>query len=185
VDVRVKRGEVTLPIGEIPNLLAGDRLWIHPDLPESQSAHYVLIVAFLRGTTNPPPPEWFYPGGNVDAGGARRGGVRHRPRGGPAGADLSCAGDGRRLQHPAQGRDQRPGAFVRAVQDLQAASWDRMRLNAFLAEVKVTSQTDPKSLKGRTEMAARKPGHPARTAVLRQAQRSARLLAWCSTPMDW
>jgi hypothetical protein len=52
-------GRVTLPIGEVPNLLPGDRLWIHPDLPESQSAHYVLIVAFLRGATNPPPPEWF------------------------------------------------------------------------------------------------------------------------------
>jgi len=52
VDVRVKRGEVTLPIGETPNLLAGDRLWIHPDFPESQTAHYVLIVAFLRGATN-------------------------------------------------------------------------------------------------------------------------------------
>ncbi|MGD0547384.1 MAG: hypothetical protein ABR991_06090 [Terracidiphilus sp.] len=55
VDVRVKRGAVTLPISESPNLLPGDRLWIHPDLPESQSAHYVLIVAFLRGATNPPP----------------------------------------------------------------------------------------------------------------------------------
>lgn len=37
VDVHVKRGEVTLPISQTPNLLPGDRLWIHPDLPESQS----------------------------------------------------------------------------------------------------------------------------------------------------
>jgi hypothetical protein len=59
VDVHVKRGEVTLPISEVPNLLPGDRLWIHPDLPESQSTHFVLIVGFLRGATNPPPPEWF------------------------------------------------------------------------------------------------------------------------------
>jgi hypothetical protein len=56
VDVHVKRGDVTLPIGEVPNLLAGDRLWIHPDFPESQSTRFVLIVAFLRGATNPPPP---------------------------------------------------------------------------------------------------------------------------------
>jgi len=28
-------------------------------LPESQSARYVLVVAFLRGVTNPPPPDWF------------------------------------------------------------------------------------------------------------------------------
>ena len=59
VDVHVKRGAVTLPIGETPNLLAGDRLWIHPDFPDSQSTHYVLIVTFLRGSTNQPPAEWF------------------------------------------------------------------------------------------------------------------------------
>lgn len=53
IDVHVKRGEVTLPIAEVPNLLPGDRLWIHPDLPESQSAHLVLIVAFLRGSSSP------------------------------------------------------------------------------------------------------------------------------------
>src|SRR6476620_11270956 len=58
VDVRVKRGEATLPIGQVPNLLPGDRLWIHPDLPESQSTRLVLIVAFLRGATNPPPAQW-------------------------------------------------------------------------------------------------------------------------------
>lgn len=59
VDVHVKRGDATLPIGQVPYLLPGDRLWIRPDLPESQSAHYVLIVAFLRGATNPPPLDWF------------------------------------------------------------------------------------------------------------------------------
>lgn len=59
VDVHVKRGDVTLPISEVPNLMPGDRLWVHPDLPESQAAHFVLVVAFLRGSTNPPPPEWF------------------------------------------------------------------------------------------------------------------------------
>ena len=59
VDVHVKRGDVTLPISEVPNLLPGDRLWIHPDLPDSQSTRFVLVVAFLRGATNPPPPDWF------------------------------------------------------------------------------------------------------------------------------
>jgi hypothetical protein len=52
----------------------------------------------------------------------------------------------------------RPGAFVRAVQDLQAASGDRMRLDAYLAEVKETSQTDPGLLKERAERAARSLG---------------------------
>ena len=59
IDVRVERGDKGLPIGQVPNLLPGDRLWIHADLPESQSAHYLMIVAFLRGATNPPPENWF------------------------------------------------------------------------------------------------------------------------------
>src|SRR3954466_15343099 len=59
VDLRVQRAGETLPISHVPNLLPGDRLWIHPQLPESQSTHYLMIVAFLRGATNPPPPTWF------------------------------------------------------------------------------------------------------------------------------
>ena len=59
VDVHVKRGDITLPISQVPNLLPGDRIWVHPDLPESQSTHFVLVIAFLRGSTNPPPNSWF------------------------------------------------------------------------------------------------------------------------------
>ncbi|MBV9145134.1 MAG: hypothetical protein JO065_04405, partial [Acidobacteria bacterium] len=59
VDVRVERAKATLPISEVPNLQAGDRLWLHPNFPESQSTKYLMIVAFLRGSTNPPPEDWF------------------------------------------------------------------------------------------------------------------------------
>jgi hypothetical protein len=158
VDVHVKRGEITLPIGEVPNLLAGDRLWIHPDLPQSQSARYVLIVAFLRGATNPPPPEWFT---RVEtwSRSAREEGVFVTV---PAEAEQALiflapetGGDISTLRSAVRGR---PGAFVRAVQDLQAASWDRMRLDAYLTEVKETSLTDPKLLKDRAERAARSLG---------------------------
>ena len=158
VDVHVKRGNVTLPIGQVPSLQAGDRLWIHPDFPPSQSAHYILIVTFLRGATNPPPNEWFTKVETWIEAGPGRGRVCHRAGGGTAGAAVSCAGDGRRLQHAAERRAGTPGAFVRSAQDLQAASWDRMRLNAYLAEVKTTSQTDPKSLKERAEITARSLG---------------------------
>jgi hypothetical protein len=158
VDVRVKRGAVTLPIGETPNLLPGDRLWIHPDLPESQSAHYVLIVAFLRGSTNPPPPNWFT---RVEtwARAAREEGVfvTVPPEAQQAVIFLApeTGGDFSTLMKAVRGR---PGAFVRATQDLQAASLDRMRLDAYLAEVKVTSQTDAKLLKERAALAARSLG---------------------------
>ena len=59
IEMTVNRAGKTLPIAEVPNLQAGDRLWIHPVLPDDQSVHYLLVVAFLRGTTNPPPDEWF------------------------------------------------------------------------------------------------------------------------------
>ena len=158
VDVRVKRGAVTLPIGETPNLLAGDRLWIHPDFPDSQSAHYVLIVAFLRGTTNPPPADWFT---RVETWSrhAREEGVFITVPGEAQQALLFLApetgGDFSTLRTAVRDR---PGAFVRAVQDLQAASWDRMRLDAYLAEIRETSQTDPSLLKERAERAARSLG---------------------------
>ncbi len=158
VDVHVKRGTVTLPIGEVTNLMPGDRLWVHPDLPQSQSAHYVLIVAFLRGATNPPPPEWFT---RVETWTreAREEGVFVNVPNEAEQALLFLApatgGDFSTLRNTVRGR---PGTFVRSTQDLQAASWDRMRLDAYLAEVKVTSQTDPRLLKDRAEKTARSLG---------------------------
>ena len=158
VDVHVKRGEITLPIGQVPNLLAGDRLWIHPDLPESQSTRFVLVVAFLRGATNPPPPEWFTRVETWNRA-VRSEGVFVTV---PAEAQQALiflapetGGDFSTLRAAVRAR---PGAFVRATQDLQAASWDRMRLEAYLNEVKVTSQTDPTLLKARAELAARSLG---------------------------
>ena len=154
VDVHVKRGDITLPIGQVPNLLPGDRLWIHPDFPESQSTRFVLIVAFLRGATNPPPAEWFT---RVDTWSRqiRQEGVFVTVPQEAQQAIVFLApttgGDFSTLRNAVRGR---PGTFVRATQDLQAASLDRMRLDTYLAEVKVTSQTDPNSLKERAQKAA-------------------------------
>jgi len=158
VDVHVKRGDLTLPIGEVPNLQPGDRLWIHPDFPESQTTHFVLIVAFLRGTTNQPPSDWFR---RVETWNkqVRDEGVFVTV---PAEAQQALiflapetGGDFSTLRNAVT---KLPGAFVRASQDLQAASLDRMRLEAYLSEVRITSQTDPKLLKDRAEMAARSLG---------------------------
>ncbi len=158
VDIHVKRGTQTLPIGEVPNLLAGDRIWIHPDFPESQTTRFVLIIAFLRGSTNQPPPDWFH---RVETWNrqVRDEGVFVTV---PAEAQQALVflapetgGDFSTLRNSVT---KLPGAFVRASQDLQAASLDRMRLDAYLAEVRVTSQTDPKLLKDRAEKAARSLG---------------------------
>src|SRR6516162_1235308 len=59
LEVKVVRGGKALPISQIPNLQAGDRIWVHPEFPKAQSVKYLLIAAFLRGSTNPPPEEWF------------------------------------------------------------------------------------------------------------------------------
>jgi hypothetical protein len=158
VDVHVQREGKTLPIAEVPNLLPGDRLWIHPDLPESQSTRYVLVVAFLRGSTNPPPPEWFR---RVETWNkqVREEGVFVVVPAEAQQAILFLApetgGDFSTLRKAVHDR---PGAFVRAAQDLQQASWDRLRLDSYLSEVKNLSLGDPKILKERTELAARSLG---------------------------
>lgn len=154
VDVHVKRGEATLPIGQVPNLLPGDRLWIHPDFPDNQSTRFVLVVAFLRGSTNPPPSDWFKRVDTWDRH-ARDEGVFVTVPDGAEQAVVFLApatgGDFNTLRNAVRGR---PGVFVRATQDLQAASQDRMRADAYLADVKVTSQTDPKALKERAQKSA-------------------------------
>jgi len=158
IDVHVKRGDVTLPISQAVNLMPGDRLWVHPDLPESQSTHFVLVVAFLRGATNPPPNDWFT---RVETWSrqAREEGVFITVPNEAQQALVFLApetgGDFSTLRKAVRDR---PGAFVRASQDLLAASWDRMRLESYLGDVRSTNLTDPKSLKDHAEMAARSLG---------------------------
>lgn len=155
VDVTVTRGGKTLPISEVPNLQPGDRLWIHPDFPESQSVHYVLVVAFLRGSTNPPPEDWFTRADTWYRQVHEEGIVVTVPA--EAQQTLlflapETGGDFSTLRSTVRAR---PGAFVRASQDLNQASLDRLRLEKYLDEVKETSDTDPKTLHDRSVLLAR------------------------------
>lgn len=153
--VHVQRAGVTVPIAEVPNLQPGDRLWVHPDLPDSQSVHYLMVVVFLRGATNPPPDSWFTRAETwtkpvheeglfvtVPAD-AEQAIVLLAPETGGAFSTLRAAVRGK------------PGAFVRAAQDLQQLSLDRSRLEAYLEAVRETSVVDPEQLKTRTTMLAR------------------------------
>ena len=158
VDVHVKRGDITLPISQTSNLMPGDRLWIHPDLPESQSTHFVLVVAFLRGATNPPPNDWFTRVETWARGPRSEGVFVTVPQEAQQALIFLAPETGGDFSTLRKAVHDRPGAFVRATQDLQAASWDRMRLDAYLSEVKITSQTDPKTLKERAELSARSLG---------------------------
>lgn len=155
VEMRVTRAGKTLPISEVANLQAGDRVWIHPDFPESQSVHYLLVVAFLRGTTNPPPDNWFTRADSWTKKVREEGIVVSVPKGAQQ-ALLFLApqtgGDFGTLRSAVQGR---PGTFVRGSQDLNQASLDRSRLDRYLDEVKRTSDSNPKELKARSEELAR------------------------------
>jgi hypothetical protein len=153
--VHVQRAGVTVPIAEVPNLQPGDRLWIHPDLPDSQAVHYLMVVVFLRGATNPPPESWFTRSEtwtkSVHEEGifvtvpadAEQAVVLLAPETGGAFSTLRAAVRGK------------PGAFVRAAQDLQQLSLDRSRLEAYLDAVRDTSSSDPEELKTRTTLLAR------------------------------
>ena len=152
--VSVTHAGVTLPISQAPNLSEGDELSIRADLPDDQSAHYLLVAAFLRGATNPPPKDWFFKAETWTRKG--RDGLRIRV---PAGAEQALvflapqAGGGfGTLVGAVRGR---PGAFVRASQDLDEASLDRSRIDAFLAAVRVDGSVDPERLKTVSPLLAR------------------------------
>ena len=147
LEVEVTRGAHTLPAAQVPNLAVGDRISIKADLPTGGSAHYLMVAAFLRGATNPPPEEWFFPCETW----TRR-----------------CAAEGLTLTVPQEARQLlvflaphtggafrtlvdavrgRPGAFVRTSQDLNQAALDHARLDAYLAAVRHLGDVDPSQLK--------------------------------------
>ncbi len=155
VDVRVERGGKTLPISSVPNLVAGDRLWIHPDFPDSQSVHYRLIVAFLRGSTNEPPENWFTRAETWNKKIHDEGIFVVVPQEAQQALVFlapETGGDFATLRGAVRAR---PGAFVRASQDLNVASLDRMRLETYLAAVRDTAMNEPEKLEERTKMLAR------------------------------
>jgi len=157
IEIKVKRGDQTLPITAVPNLAAGDRLWIHPDFPKDQTAHYLLIVAFLRGSTNQPPENWFFKAETWNKKFSE--GLYVTVPEGAQQAVLFLApatgGDFKTLVNAVTGR---PGAFVRASQDLNQASLDRSRLDAYLKDVRNISANDPDKLKEVSPLLARSLG---------------------------
>ncbi|HWG76216.1 MAG TPA: hypothetical protein VN660_05415 [Steroidobacteraceae bacterium] len=153
--VKVTHAGKTLPISAVPNLSAGDKLWIRAALPENQSARYLMVAAFLRGSTNPPPSDWFFPCETW----------KRRCQHGmtvtvPAGAQQvlvflapKTSGDLKTLIGAVRGR---PGAFVRASQDLNQATLDRSRLQAYLTALHQLDVSDqPDALKQAAPLLAR------------------------------
>src|ERR1700747_633519 len=154
LDVKVTRGDVTLPISRVPNLAVGDRLWIKADFPASQSAHYLLVTAFLRGATNPPPKEWFFNCQTWTSKCAQGLNITVPKEAQQVLVFLApeTGGDFRTLIGAVRGR---PGAFVRTSQDLNQATLDRSRLEMYLSAVRSLNAADPAKLKGAAPLLAR------------------------------
>ena len=155
LQVDVTRAGKTLPISEVPNLAGGDTLRIKAELPRTQSAHYLLVVAFLNGSTNPPPSGWFVRC-NTWARKCARDGLNVTV---PQDAEQvlvflapQTGGDFNTLVGAVRGR---PGAFVRTAQDLNQATLDRSRLTKYLSTIQSLNDADPTKLKGVAPLLAR------------------------------
>jgi hypothetical protein len=145
IEIRVTRGAVTLPIAQVPNLQPGDKLWIKADLPPTQSNHLLIIVAFLRGTTNEPPDNWFTPietwtkktteGTTVV--------VPQEAQQAVLFIAPETAGDFKTLRSAVKGK---PGLFIRADADLNAASFQQQRIQHYLAAMKEISDSNEKTI---------------------------------------
>ncbi|MBB5329154.1 hypothetical protein [Tunturiibacter gelidoferens] len=145
IDIRVTRGTSTLPIAQVPNLQPGDRIWIKADLPPSQSNHLILIVAFLRGTTNEPPDDWFT---EIDTWNKKTAeGTTVTVPNGAEDALLFVApetgGDFKTLRSAVKGK---PGLFIRADADLNEASFEQQRIERYLSAMKTLPQDDQKAI---------------------------------------
>ena len=154
VEVRVQRDGKTLPISEVPSLQAGDRLWVHPDLPDDQSVHYLMVVAFLRGATNPPPDSWFTAVESWSRPIHQEGTYVVVPEGAEEALILLAPETGGAFNTLRSAVRGKPGAFVRAAQDLEQASLDRARLEKYLEVVRENASADPEQLKAHTTLLA-------------------------------
>ncbi|WP_174241289.1 hypothetical protein [Granulicella sp. L46] len=149
IDIRITRGGTTLPIAQVPSLQAGDKIWIKADLPSTQSNHLLIVVAFLRGTTNEPPDNWFT---EIDTWDKKT--IEGTTVVVPEGAEQALmfvapqvGGDFKTLRSAVKGR---PGLFIRADADLNEASFQQQRIERYLAAMKTVPQDDPKAIQERS-----------------------------------
>jgi len=155
LEVKIIRGAISLPISEVPNLAAGDKISIRADLPPTQSSHYLLVTAFLSGPTNPPPATWFFPCKTWTSPCARDGLTVTVPQGAQQVLVFlapETGGDFRTLTGAVRGS---PGTFVRTSQDLNQAALDRSRLERYLSTIRALNDTDPSKLKSAAPLLAR------------------------------
>jgi hypothetical protein len=146
VEMKVSRDGHSLAIAEVANFQPGDRVWIHPDFPDTQSVHYVMVVAFLRGSTNPPPESWFTRAETWNKKVKEEGILVTVPKDAQQVLVFLAPETGGGFATLRSTVRAVPGVFVRASQDLNQAGLYRSRLEKYLSVVKETSEADPKEL---------------------------------------
>ncbi len=153
IDVSVTRNGRTLPIAEVPNLLPADELDIQADLPDTQSNHLLVVVAFLRSTTNEPPDDWFL---RIEP-------WKVAPRQPthifvPVGAQRALV-----FVAPATGGDfdtlrsvvkRNPGLFLQASDALFETSLQQQRIERYLASMQLVAQDDARTIVNRSSKLA-------------------------------
>jgi hypothetical protein len=155
IEIDVTRAGTKLGIADVPNLLPGDRLWIHVDLPQDQSVRYLLVVAFLRGTTNPPPENWFTRAETWNRQTIAEGVTVIVPVDAQQAVLFLAPETGGDFSSLRAAVRSKPGVFVRATQDLNQASLDRTRSDRYLEDIKGSAGLDPKALHDRSVLLAR------------------------------
>jgi hypothetical protein len=158
LEVTVSRDKTTLPIARVPHLAEGDKLWIKADFPASQSEHYLLVINFLRGPTNPPPKDWFFKCETWKKACAEKGLTVTVPAGAQQALIFLAPEDGGDFKTLVNAVRGRPGAFVRSTQDLNQATLDRSRLERYLASIRNLNAANPAVLKDTTPLLARSLG---------------------------
>lgn len=147
LSVSVSRGGRTLPIGQVPALAAGDVVRIEAKLPPDQAVRYRLVSAFLRGVTNPPPKKWIASAETWQKADKKRMlklTVPNHARQLVLFMVPDTRGDFSAISDAVRGR---PGEFVRVTQDINKASLDRTRLNAFILGIRSQENTHPEYLR--------------------------------------
>ncbi|GAA4765061.1 hypothetical protein GCM10023219_07300 [Stakelama sediminis] len=166
IRIAVTHDGVTLPIEFVPNLAEGDRLSVTLDVPGGDHTRYRLIGAFLRGTTDRPPREWFHDirtwkkkdstlSLTVPAGAKQALLFLMPEKGGDVGAVVDTV-------------RKRPGTFVRAAQELNQAALDRARLDAFLTQLRAVEKDNPEKVAAASQALTRSLSIKLKTDCLKQ-----------------
>jgi len=145
--ITVMRGKDVLPIAQVPSLAEGDMLSIRADLPEDQGARFLLLSTFLRGATNPPPKDWIKAAETWKKKDKDNSLTLTVPRGARQMTLFMVPDTGGAEGTIVDAVRGKPGEFIRATQELNQASLDRSRLDAFMAAIRAQENSHPEYLR--------------------------------------